>query len=241
MIKGYKKIGQTPLQYLNELRENNPELKDERLSYAGRLDPIAEGEMLVMVGDENDRREDFLGCDKTYEVDILFGFGTDTYDVLGLVNSVSDVDISLKELKKVLKKIKKVKEIKYPVYSSKSVFGKPLWQWEREGRIDEIDIPKRDIKVKKVKLLNTYEINAQDLYNYISFVIGEVSGDFRQEEILNCWKENIDNGVEYKIARVRFKVSTGTYIRGLVDLVGKELGCDGCILKLNRVKIFDYV
>lgn len=40
----HKPRGWTPLQTLNKLREINPLLANEKLSYAGRLDPMARGE-----------------------------------------------------------------------------------------------------------------------------------------------------------------------------------------------------
>lgn len=239
MIRYIKKIGETPLEMLDRLRKERPELKDEKLSYAGRLDPVAEGEMIVMVGDENKKREKFLKRDKVYEANILFGFATDTYDILGLIEDYSDLDVRLKEVKQGLKVIKKIREIEYPAYSSKPVDGKPLFQWKREGRINEIDIPKRDIKVKRVKVLETYDIPKQDLWNYIQFVIDEVKGDFRQQDIHIKWREVLESMEKdsFQVVKVRFKVTSGTYIRSLAQMLGEEVGVPACLLKLRRVRI----
>jgi tRNA pseudouridine(55) synthase len=245
MIKAYKKIGQTPLEVLDELRINKLELKNEILSYAGRLDPIAEGEMIIMVGkEENCDREKFLKYDKTYEAEILFGFSTDTYDILGLVQDSIIKDVSSINLKKNLKKIKKIKEMSYPPFSSKTVEGKPLFQWYKEGRITEIKIPTKEIKIKKAKLLKTEIIAGQDLWNYVNFVVGEVKGDFRQKEILNKWhqvlnknRKSSEGDIQYQVAKVRFKVTTGTYVRGIVNELSKMIENPACLLKLNRTKI----
>ena len=56
----YKPQGVTPLELIDRFRQKHPEYKDEKLGYAGRLDPMAEGILLVLVGDENKKR-------KTYE------------------------------------------------------------------------------------------------------------------------------------------------------------------------------
>ena len=99
MLNVYKNIGETPLECLNRLRGQYPEYKDVPLSYAGRLDPMAEGVLLVLVGEENKKREKYLSLDKEYTTDILFGFATDTYDVLGLSKVSPDpVPISSKEI-----------------------------------------------------------------------------------------------------------------------------------------------
>ena len=56
-IKLYKEKGETPLERLDRFREENPEYGEVKLSYAGRLDPMAEGVMLILIGDENKERE----------------------------------------------------------------------------------------------------------------------------------------------------------------------------------------
>jgi len=62
----YKNIGETPLECLERIRSERQELVKERLSYAGRLDPMAEGVMLILVGDENKEREKYLGLDDSF-------------------------------------------------------------------------------------------------------------------------------------------------------------------------------
>ena len=49
MISFQKQVGETPLEMLDRLRIEQPSLRDEKLSYAGRLDPMAEGEMLFLL------------------------------------------------------------------------------------------------------------------------------------------------------------------------------------------------
>ncbi|MFA6227119.1 MAG: hypothetical protein WC631_01385 [Candidatus Paceibacterota bacterium] len=87
VLKLYKKRGETPLECLNRFKLANPEYKDDKMTYAGRLDPLAEGILLVLVGEECKNKDKYLGLDKEYEVTVLFGFATDSFDVLGLVNS----------------------------------------------------------------------------------------------------------------------------------------------------------
>ncbi len=99
IISIYKKLGETPLECLNRLRLEKPDYKEAVLSYAGRLDPMAEGVLLVLVGEENKNREKYLSLSKTYIVEILWGIETDTYDLLGRVSSEKELHChSLQEL-----------------------------------------------------------------------------------------------------------------------------------------------
>lgn len=80
-----KKSGITPLACLNTFKENYPQYKSATLSYAGRLDPMAEGLLLVLVNEENKKREFYQSLEKEYTFSILFGVATDTYDILGRI------------------------------------------------------------------------------------------------------------------------------------------------------------
>lgn len=85
----YKNLGETPNEAILRYKAENPIYKDQSMTYAGRLDPMAEGLLLVLSGNELQNKDKYLGLRKTYEVEILWGFQTDTLDVLGLVQENS--------------------------------------------------------------------------------------------------------------------------------------------------------
>lgn len=121
------------------------------LGYAGRLDPMAEGVLVVLVGDENKRREAYLSLNKEYIVEILFGFETDSYDMLGLApSSLAGQEKNTDVLKSYLGSFVDVHDQEYPPYSSKTVVGKPLFVWAREGNIGTIKIPRKKLKFMHV-------------------------------------------------------------------------------------------
>ena len=55
----YKPIGVTPFQLIQQFRIEHPEYQDIKLGYAGRLDPMADGLLLVLVGEENKKRKQY--------------------------------------------------------------------------------------------------------------------------------------------------------------------------------------
>jgi tRNA pseudouridine55 synthase len=83
-----KKTGQTPLECINEIKKAEPNLAYLPLTYAGRLDPLAEGVLIVLIGDECLKKDEYLKLEKIYELEILFGFATDTYDVMGKIINI---------------------------------------------------------------------------------------------------------------------------------------------------------
>jgi tRNA pseudouridine(55) synthase len=86
-----KKCGQTPLECINELKKTHKNMVNLPVTYAGRLDPLACGVLLLLVGDECLKKDEYLKLDKEYELDILFGFATDTYDVMGKVKTSPEI------------------------------------------------------------------------------------------------------------------------------------------------------
>ncbi|MBU0611874.1 hypothetical protein KKB58_00360, partial [Patescibacteria group bacterium] len=131
-----KKEGETPLEALENFRKKNIEYKNLPMTYAGRLDPMASGLLIILAGEEVKKKKKYLLLPKKYEFSVLFGFATDTHDILGKIVREGEYDISNEELKKLLennlKHFTRKFTQKYPMYSSKTVKGKPLFQYARK-------------------------------------------------------------------------------------------------------------
>jgi len=232
VLKLYKKVGETPLECLNRFRKSNPSYKTEKMTYAGRLDPMAEGVLLVLVGEECKKKEKYLNLDKEYEIDILFGFATDTYDLLGLVskNKSGFKKFSFPDWQKFVGKFKQA----YPPYSSK------FWEKARAGTLIEKEIETKMVELYKIKLLKIKNISKKSLSNYIIKTIGKVKGDFRQKQILAKWKAVLQKSDDKKfpIVSLKVKCSSGTYMRSLAHQIGNEVRLPTSILRIKRTIIY---
>ena len=235
-----KPIGKTPLEMVSIFKQNNPEHKDTIISYAGRLDPMAHGLLILLVGEENKNRQAYLHLDKTYEVEILFGFETDTYDILGKVTSFDFAQDKRGEVEKELETFVGKREQEYPAYSSKTVGGKPLFWWARENRLDEINIPKKIVEIFSVAYISERQISAKVLLSNIKGRIDKVVGNFRQEEILIDWGKSIDKDKAYTIAKIQVACSSGTYMRSLANELGNSLKCGAIAYDIYRTKVGEY-
>jgi tRNA U55 pseudouridine synthase TruB len=69
-----KKEGETPLEALEAFRAKNKKYKDMKMTYAGRLDPLVSGLLLVLAGDARKEKEKYLGLTKEYEFSVLCTF-----------------------------------------------------------------------------------------------------------------------------------------------------------------------
>ncbi|TAK58147.1 hypothetical protein EPO17_00230 [Patescibacteria group bacterium] len=258
MLCLYKKLGETPLQCLDALRKTKPEYKDVVLSYAGRLDPMAEGVMLVMVGEENKERKKYLGLDKEYECEVLLGVGTDTYDVLGMVSpelfkseeggigQVAPAPVSTPAralLESHLATFVGTYTQKYPPFSSKTLNGKQLFQLAKDGELRDEDIPSREVKVYSAEVVSVENFLAETLKSRILINISLVQGDFRQENIIAEWKKFFASrraDEKFPVVKIKIACGSGTYIRSIAHELGKKLGQPALALSILRTKVGKY-
>lgn len=238
----YKRIGETPLEAINRLKKKNPWYQNVKISYAGRLDPMARGKLLLLLGEENKNRVLWEKKDKKYVFEVLFGVSTDSDDVLGLVQEVKQKSVfSQKDLTCALSIIKNRKFQYPPIFSSVRFKGKPLYYWARKDK-KTIKLKKRKIIIYSINILKTNYISTNKLKIFVKRRIALVKGSFRQKEVLLSWEKNLkkskDNNFLFKVVKIRVKCSSGTYARSIAKDLGKALKLPSLALNIKRTKIY---
>jgi tRNA pseudouridine(55) synthase len=231
-----KEKGETPLSCIERFRVQHKEYEGVPMTYAGRLDPIASGELLVLAGEECKRKDEYLGLDKEYEATVLLGVQTDSYDVLGIpVDSQSGKVAEVGPLQIQLEKMVGVFDQPYPPYSSKTVKGKQLHTHAREGGIGDIEIPTKRVEIYSIETISFETISKKDIQREIYDIVDRVSGDFRQEEIKTAW-ESVIASLPKTLLTVTFIVnaSSGTYVRSIAHRLG------GTLLRLHRIRMYTH-
>ena len=123
-----------------------------KVGYAGTLDPIATGVLVVAVNDGLKLLEYLSEEDKEYIATVKLGITTDTLDVSGNILEKNDnyfVDQS--KLKSVIESFKGKYLQEVPLYSSVRVNGKRLYKYAREK--EEVVLPKREVEIFDIELL----------------------------------------------------------------------------------------
>lgn len=246
----HKPVGQTPLEAIDSWRTRHPEHQNVLASYAGRLDPMASGVLLVLLGDECKRQTEYTKLAKEYEVEIVLGIGSDTGDVLGLVSkSNRKIGIDPAALSGVLKREVGSYQRAYPVYSSKTVNGKPLFHYALEGSLESITIPEHQETIHRIKILNQETVSADALQTRVLSTLlltprtldprKILGANFRIDAVTKSWKKlfaSFDEQ-EFLVLRMRVVSGSGSYMRSLAGRIGEGLGTKALALSIHRTKI----
>ena len=246
-----KAVGETPLQALTRIRDRDHIPDTIPLAYAGRLDPMASGKLLVLIGDECKKQSAYHGFDKAYDFEVLLGFQSDTGDILGIAEREGPSRApDTASLAACIKKLEGPLALPYPPFSSKTVRGKPLFLWTLEKRLDEIEIPTAATNLYQLAYHGHHTISAPALSTYIreridrippvteaSKALGE---DFRRAPIRAQWQELLQSEHDYTVLKMSAIVSSGTYIRSLAPHIATLLGTTGLAYSIHRTHIGRY-
>jgi tRNA pseudouridine55 synthase len=245
-----KPLGETPLQAIREFQKSDPALLQMPMTYAGRLDPMAEGKLLVLLGDECKKRGKYDGLDKEYIFEVLLGFKSDTGDMLGLPSAGAVINTTLRDPNEVARSMIGIHTLPYPAFSSKTVGGKPLFQYALDGTLDTIRIPTTDMRVYAMEYVDKLMLPRAQLIERIIDKIhllqtgsdDAYGGDFRKDEICKAWW-GLQSRTIANCAILRFSavVSSGTYIRSLAPLMAEKFGSVGLAYSIKRTKIGKYL
>ncbi len=234
----YKPIGITSHQVAIRLAEKLGTV----VTHTGSLDPMAEGVLVLLIGPEAKKRQaELQAVDKEYEFDLLFGFSTDSYDPLGLVTDAAAYEpenFPEGKLSDLVRQWVGGSKQELPPFSSIVIRGKPLFWWAREGRLDEVGLPVREIEIYEAEMLRLSRIAKTDFEELILKNIGCVEGDFRQERIKEGWRSALMNhsNDRFSIATIRMIVSSGTYVRSIANEIGKAMGIPSIALRILRIR-----
>lgn len=205
-----KPKGITSFDVIRQLRKRTGIRK---FGHAGTLDPLASGLMLIGVGPGTKLLTSLIGLDKEYVAIVLIGESRTTGDLEGEVLEVREYedDLNDEKIKSALESMLGALTLQVSAYSAIKVGGKPLYKKARAAaKVGET-----------VALLPVREM-----------VVHEA-------ELLDT-KSTVSEQGTCLLLRIRFKVSSGTYIRSLAEELGRRLGYPATLADLRRTKVGHY-
>lgn len=233
----WKLPGETLAVMIDRFRVEKNISQEEKLTYAGRLDPMAEGIVPVLVGDARFQKDVLLGLEKVYELTVLLGASTDSADMLGIVKKTESVVLEEDHIQRVVRNLGSIKELPYPMYSSRPVDGKPLFMHARAG--NTVNVPIKKISIKDIVTQSIESATLGACLITTVPLIQTVVGDFRQKEIIETWQEQ---KMDTSVILVTFSLtaSSGTYMRSLAEKLGESLGVPALAYRIVRTSVGEY-
>lgn len=223
VILAYKNRTETMMSCMIRIRRAAKVPPDTAITYAGRLDPMAEGLIIFLCGDMRLLKDRFLHLSKTYKARFFLGYCTDTYDLLGIPRAFADAQTVLsKEVS--LETIHAFRPVGtfdqvFPKFSSRRVLGKPLFHHALHGT----PVPEQThmVSIQSYGPLTKESVLSAELLKSITQDIKKVDGQFRQSESIIAWntiaKTFPKETIEYSIT---ITCSAGFYVRQWVHDLG---------------------
>ena len=125
-----------------------------KAGHAGTLDPMATGLLIVLTGKRTKQASSFLDLDKAYEVKVILGVETDTFDADGKIIRRSDKEINKEELEEVLAEFCGDIWQVPPSFSAKKVRGRRAYELARKGV--PVNIPPKKVRIYALELKDFY-------------------------------------------------------------------------------------
>lgn len=262
----HKPIGMTPAECCQKLKLSSSKdietgaLGTQKVGFAARLDPLAYGLLPILISDKGNVETAKLNqADKIYKFKVIFGFRTDSYDILGIPTKNAIPSPSF--LKEMITNGEF--EQTYPPFSSKTVSftasldgsnrkWKPrkiaLWELAKKGALPE-EMPTKIVKIYDSALLGqkvyTKDVFLSKIKRRISMINEKY--DFRQAQIVKSWEDILEEQTnEIYTASFVVTVSSGTYIRSIGNNLGGvcydicRVGCGDHRLDQSKYTKYDF-
>lgn len=109
-------------------------LSIRRVGHTGTLDPMAEGLLILLVGEATRHQQLFQAHDKSYEATLRLGLKTATGDAEGrLLQEAAVPAFSREQLEETLSSLQGRMEQTPPAFSAVKVRGRPAYWWARHN------------------------------------------------------------------------------------------------------------
>ncbi len=129
------------------------QLWHKKIGHSGTLDPAVTGVLVLALGKAT-RLIQYLKGEKAYRARVRLGISTSSYDLTGEILDEQAVPaLSEADLKQALASHLGTRIQIPPMVSARSVQGKRLYQWAREG-VELPDRPGREITISQIELIS---------------------------------------------------------------------------------------
>lgn len=206
----------------------------EPVTHTGTLDPVAQGVLVLLSGEDRFAKGALSDWEKVYEFSIVWGVQTDTGDQMGLITQLSSTLDSLERLGACLSNFPNAYDQRIPDFSARRWLGGSAFDAAKKQQ--QLEPKFRRVLVSDMALLKSEVLSIDQLIAAQQAGVSSVSGDFRQQEILSNWKTTVFTENFYVVTHHMVQTSAGTYVRQLVQDIAQKVGVPALTWSITRVK-----
>lgn len=248
IIPVWKKLGESTHLLAQQIgqfvAQKTQNLEDQKATHTGTLDPMAEGVVVVLTGEDRFNKTEFSNNLKEYQFSIVFGVSTDSHDVLGLQTKVISHQ---KEFEKLAEKLTTIipsfigpQIQQQPAFSAQRISGKSAFDIAKTQQ-QQMALQKNEITIHSLKIIDEKTISTSELLHQITEKIKLVSGNFRQTEITKHWVKTcqlLEKNGTTNLPLITFEahVTKRTYIRAIVRDISQKIGIPATTFHIIRTK-----
>ncbi len=247
IIPVWKKVGESThllAQYVGKkIAEKTGNQEHLKATHTGTLDPMAEGVVVILTGNDRLKKSDYSQDLKVYKFEIVFGFTTDSHDLLGLIQETIQTQLNSEKIHQLISEVLpdflgRQKQVQ-PMFSAQRVNGRSGFDLAKVNQFFDQKI--NDVEVHSIILKKITEISLDTFEKNLFKKVNLIDGDFRQPEILAQWKKTIaqlteDSITKLPILTLETTVSRRTYIRAITRDLAKKIGIPATTYSIIRTK-----
>jgi tRNA pseudouridine55 synthase len=145
-----KPSGPSSTQCLEKIKRS---LGQKKIGHAGTLDPLAQGVLLVLLGQATKIAPYIMRGRKRYQGLLRLGVETDTYDFLGKVVAVRDTaHVTPEQAGAAVAQWLDLREQEVPPYSAAKYKGQPLYALSRSGQ--DVPVKRKSLEIYQAEVLH---------------------------------------------------------------------------------------
>ena len=243
----FKPFGYTPKDVIDEIITKT---KCKKATFNGRLDPMACGCMLVYLDEACYLSKLDLNLGKIYRFKMALGLESSSCDLLGYPKFCKNNDECIiykmeSKINSFLNQLQQSYIQTLPHLSSFRVCNQegikqPLWWWDKNNRLSEIIVPSFERKLYDFRV-NT--LSYVPLRKIVETAIDRISKInlkhiFNQLEIIAEWNKLLNTEDEVAVLELQVSVSSGFYVRKLVEDIGHYLSVKTITVEIERLSYF---
>lgn len=251
ILESWKCFGITSNEFARRYKlENNL----ENVCYAGRLDPLAQGNMLILTNEDTKKVKHYLKHDKVYTFDLILGISTESHDCLSKINNICNTEFNDTIILKLSEFIKTYNIQTYPFVSNYIIkhttnegiyIKKPLWWFYANGyKESDIILPSKNVNIYNYKINSIDQVKLNKLVdkfiNRISLIDNQQTQDeLKTKDIISQWEQYSNSLQNCIVIKMEMGVSSGFYIRQFCNDFGKYINNEAIAFDITR-KSFEF-